>query len=98
MLRVRRDLCAGCGLCLESCSRQAISIVSGVAYINQQRCNQCRRCLEVCPRGAISEAVPVSERELQSSVTGLKKKSEDIIARIERLQKQCSSRNAASNI
>ncbi len=49
MLRVIRDLCRGCGLCVESCPQQAISIVSTTAHINQDRCNQCRLCLEVCP-------------------------------------------------
>jgi Fe-S-cluster-containing hydrogenase component 2 len=88
MLRVRRDLCLGCGLCVESCPQQAISIVSATAQIHQERCNQCRRCLDVCPQGAIMEVAPVSEHELQAVVTGLRDKAEDIIARIERLKGQ----------
>jgi len=86
MLRVRRDLCFGCGLCVESCPQQAISIVSATAQINQGQCNQCRRCLDVCPQGAITEVAPVSVPELQAIVTGLKDEAEDIIARIERLK------------
>jgi Fe-S-cluster-containing hydrogenase component 2 len=85
MLRVRRDLCLGCGLCVESCPRRAISIVSAAAQINQERCNQCRVCLDVCPQGAIAEMTPVSERELQAAVGGLRDRAEDIIARIEKL-------------
>jgi Fe-S-cluster-containing hydrogenase component 2 len=88
MLRVRSDLCRGCGLCIESCPQQAISIVSATSYIIQERCNQCRRCLEVCPQGAIREMVPVSGDELQATVTGLKDKAEDIIVRIERLKEK----------
>jgi Fe-S-cluster-containing hydrogenase component 2 len=88
MLRVRRDLCLGCGLCVESCPQQAISIVSSTAHINQERCNQCRRCLDVCPQGAIIELTPVSRRELQADVTGLKDRMEDIIARIEKLKER----------
>jgi ferredoxin len=88
MLRVRRDLCLGCGLCLESCPQQAILIVSGIARINQNRCNQCRCCLEVCPQGAIMEMAPVSGDELKTTVTGLKDKAEAIIARIERLKEK----------
>jgi Fe-S-cluster-containing hydrogenase component 2 len=86
MLRVRRDLCLGCGLCVESCPRQAISIISATAQINQDRCNQCHICLDVCPQGAITELVAVSRHELQATVTGLKDRTEDIIARIERLK------------
>ena len=88
MLRVRRDLCLGCGLCIENCPQQAISIVSATAYIIQERCNQCRRCLEVCPRGAITEMAPVSGHELQATVTGLKDKTEDLITRIETLKEK----------
>jgi ferredoxin len=88
MLRVRRDLCRGCGLCIESCPQQAITIVSATAQIIQERCNQCRRCLEVCPQGAITEMAPVSGDELQATVTGLKDKAEDIIGRIERLKEK----------
>jgi Fe-S-cluster-containing hydrogenase component 2 len=86
MLRVRSDLCRGCGLCIESCPQQAISIVSTTAYINRERCNQCYRCVEVCPQGAIMQIVPVSRRELQATVAGLKNRVEDIITRIEGLK------------
>lgn len=86
ILRVRKDLCLGCGLCIESCPRQAISLQSGLAQIDQSRCNRCGLCLDVCPQGAIIELTPVSRHELQAAVTGLKDRTEDIIARIEKLK------------
>ena len=88
VLRVRKDLCLGCGLCAESCPRQAISLQSGLAQIDQNRCNHCGLCLDVCPQGAIIELTPVSGRELQATVIGLKDRTEDIIARIEKLKEQ----------
>ena len=88
MLRVRRDICLGCGLCVESCPQQAILIVSATVQINQDRCNQCRLCLDFCPQGAIMEVAPVSGHELQAIVSGLKNQAEDIIARIERFKAQ----------
>lgn len=88
MLRIRKDLCLGCGLCSESCPRQAISVVSGQAVINQIRCNQCGLCLEVCPQGAIVELAPVSEAELATTVRSLKQKADDLVRRIERLSQQ----------
>jgi len=88
VLRVRKDLCLSCGLCAETCPRQAISLQSGQAQIDQNRCNQCGLCLEVCHQGAIIELTPVSMRELQATVTGLKSRTEDIITRIEKLKEQ----------
>ena len=88
VLRVRKDLCVGCGLCAETCSRQAISLQSGLAQIDQNRCNHCGLCLDVCPQGAIIELTPVSRRELQATVTELKDRTEDIITRIDELKEQ----------
>ena len=88
VLRVRKDLCLCCGLCAENCPRQAISLQSGLAQIDQNRCNQCGLCLDICPQGAIIELTPVSRRELQATVTGLKSRTEDIITRIEKLKEQ----------
>jgi Fe-S-cluster-containing hydrogenase component 2 len=88
VLRVRKDLCLGCGLCAETCPQQAISLQSGLAQIDQSRCNHCGLCLNACPQGAIIELTPVSRRELQATVTGLKDRMEDIITRIERLKEQ----------
>ena len=88
VLRVRKDLCLGCGLCAESCPRQAISLKSGQAQIDQNRCNHCGLCVDACPQGAIAELRPVSRRELQATVTGLKDRTENIIARIDKLKWQ----------
>ena len=88
MLRVRSDLCRGCGICIESCPQQAISIVSGTAYIIQKWCNQCRRCVEACPQEAIMEMAPVSGDGLKTTVIGLKDKADELIVRIERLKEK----------
>ena len=97
MLRVRRDLCLGCGLCVESCPQQAISIVSATAEINHSRCNQCRLCLEVCPQGVIVEIVPVSEADLATTVSSLKQKADDLMRRIEKLRRQNLTTNRVNS-
>ena len=86
MLQVRKDLCLGCGLCAQNCLRQAIYFLEEQAEIDQNRCNFCRLCIEVCPQGAIVDVVPVSKDELQTTVITLKKRTEDLIERIERLR------------
>jgi len=87
MLKVRQELCLGCGLCAESCPRGAISLLWGRAEIDHNRCNSCRLCLEVCPQGAIVEKVVVSKDELKATLTSLSQKTEELLARIERLRR-----------
>jgi len=86
-LWVRKELCLGCGRCAESCPRQAISLSWGVAQIDQNRCSHCGLCIDVCPQGAITELTPVSRRDLQTTVTGLKSRADDLIAMIDQLKK-----------
>ena len=90
MLQVRKDLCLGCGLCANSCPQQAISLFSGQVEIDRNRCNECGICLNVCPQGAIVELAPVSESELKATVTGLRSKTDSIIARIDKLKEKRS--------
>jgi ferredoxin len=88
MVRIKRDLCLGCGFCLDSCLRDAISIDSGWAEIDQSRCNLCRACIASCPQDAIMELTPVSKVELETSVSALRSRANEVIARIDALQKQ----------
>ena len=59
-MQVDSELCEGCGVCVETCPNEAISLIENIAAIDGQRCNQCGDCLEVCPTGAIisNELVP----------------------------------------
>ncbi len=59
MLYIDSNKCTGCGECADTCPLQAISIINGLASINQDRCRQCGYCITVCPENAISEKVPI---------------------------------------
>lgn len=88
MLKVRRELCLGCGLCAENCPTGAISLRWGQATIDRSQCNDCRLCLVICPQGAIVELAPTSKEELQATVTSLRQKTSDLIERIENLTRK----------
>jgi len=47
---IDESICNGCELCIPICSKKnAISIVDGVAVIDQKKCVYCGRCITVCP-------------------------------------------------
>ncbi len=45
--------CTGCGVCLEACPVQAITLVHGHAVINNA-CKGCGRCAAICPAEALT--------------------------------------------
>lgn len=90
ILTVNKSLCCGCGLCVKNCPTGAISTRGKLAVINQSTCNKCGICIDICPRQAITELLPVSVNELKDSISVLRLKTDDIIARIEKQQKHCA--------
>ncbi|MBM3253806.1 MAG: 4Fe-4S dicluster domain-containing protein, partial [Candidatus Omnitrophica bacterium] len=52
-IRVVRDKCTGCRLCIKACPFDAIKIVDKVAVIDLGVCNLCGACVESCKFKAI---------------------------------------------
>jgi Fe-S-cluster-containing hydrogenase component 2 len=51
---VNQEKCAGCGVCIEVCPVQAISLnLRRKAQINREKCLECGRCARECPNQAI---------------------------------------------
>ncbi len=49
------ETCVGCGLCVESCPLEAISLVEIQAVISKEICIECASCIDVCPLEAIHQ-------------------------------------------
>ncbi len=47
--------CIGCGDCVSQCEFGALSIIRGVAVVDQEKCLDCRKCMKACPKNLIIE-------------------------------------------
>lgn len=55
---VIRENCTACGLCIETCSVEALAEgKNGVPTIDYQKCIECLACIESCPSDAIEQRV-----------------------------------------
>ena len=53
-VKILKDACEGCTLCVKSCPFEAIAMVDKKAVINE-KCTNCNQCLTACKFGAIVE-------------------------------------------
>lgn len=51
---IDKEICIGCGICVEDCSRKAIDMIDEKAQIDPSLCNGCSHCLAICPVNAVS--------------------------------------------
>jgi predicted Fe-Mo cluster-binding NifX family protein/ferredoxin len=54
MAVVDPEKCTRCGLCVEVCPVQAISLTEAAAVVDGRKCTGCGACVGECPTGAIS--------------------------------------------
>ena len=58
---VNQEMCVGCGVCVDECPVEAISIPEETAVIDDDECIRCGHCHDVCPEEAVrhdSERIP----------------------------------------
>jgi ferredoxin len=61
--RIRKELCAGCGICAERCPFDALSLQGGVAVVDAQACMGCGVCVSACPSEAMALVRDASKGE-----------------------------------
>jgi Fe-S-cluster-containing hydrogenase component 2 len=54
VIQISRELCTGCGLCVDACSVEAIKLVDQRAVIDDTLCTACEACIEACSNEAIT--------------------------------------------
>jgi len=56
VIRIREELCVGCGLCVNDCIRDSVFLRDGKAVAGDGECNVCGHCYAICPTGAVTYA------------------------------------------
>ncbi len=74
-VRIRHDLCTGCGSCALVCPTSAIKIKCGndgffKAIIDESKCINCGKCFKKCPFESIYDNVSLASSELYSYKSG----------------------------
>ncbi len=82
---VNEDLCVGCGVCVDDCPVDAITLKEDQkAVINDDACIRCGQCHDICPQEAVrhdSERIP---QEVEANV----EKTKILLKHFETPQKQ----------
>ena len=53
-VQIDQEKCTGCGLCVNVCPVQAISLENDKAKVDKGTCTECGQCVDECPNKAIS--------------------------------------------
>ena len=57
---IDRELCTGCGACIEICPPRALVMEQEMARLEEEFCEECGFCAAECPTGAITIPFPMS--------------------------------------
>lgn len=69
MIKVVKELCIGCGLCVKSCPKFLFKINNNVSVVDYDNCLECGHCGAVCPTEAIIINIPKAKIEKEPVIT-----------------------------
>jgi ferredoxin len=49
---IDENKCVGCGICIDKCPIEAVSLIDGKAYDDKHKCIGCGVCVHHCPENA----------------------------------------------
>ena len=52
-IEIDSELCSGCGICIDRCQMDAITLIDNISIVNRKKCLGCGLCVVTCPTGAI---------------------------------------------
>ena len=65
-IELNEEKCGLCGLCVQSCPYNAITIVNDKINVDKFSCKGCGTCVSVCPTNAIEMNIDTSEKILRT--------------------------------
>ncbi|MBO8169922.1 MAG: 4Fe-4S binding protein [Thermoanaerobacteraceae bacterium] len=72
-VEISKKKCIGCGLCVQTCPFDALTLENGVAQVDPDKCTNCGACVEVCPTEALALDEPQKKmsKEEKEQVKGM---------------------------
>lgn len=78
------EACRGClaHRCIQACPRNAITVVQGRAFIDQEKCVECGRCRDACSYNAISDVMRPCKKSCKSKAIEIQENKKVAINRL----------------